>query len=124
MTGCAVSIDLRNYEAQVDAEDAAEDFRAQWIEDNRADMVALLLANTDFRTETLGDYYREADVAYMHALQGDAISCANILANLLRKAAAEEADRLLYQFARQTLGANVSKLPYIPTAHNVKTRWD
>lgn len=115
---------LAAYERQCDAEDAAEDFRAQWIADNTADMVARLLSNTDYRTEILADYYLEADVAYMHALQGDAISCANILANLLRKAAAEDAAKLLKDFAADAFRAHGPKYDDIPTAYSVKTRWD
>lgn len=122
--GCAVEIDLHNHLREVDAEDATAEFRAQWIEDNTADMVSRLLSMTDYRTEILADYYREADVAYAAALEGDAIRCASILANLLRKAADEDAAKLLAEFAKEAFQPHGRKYEDLPTASDVPTRWE
>lgn len=114
---------LAAHERQVDAEDAAEEFRAQWADDNMQAMIERLLSNMDYRTEILADYYREADVAYAAALDGDAVRCAAILANLLRKAAAEDARKLLTDFAADKFRASGPKYDDVPTAFDVPTRW-
>lgn len=124
MKGCAVTADLARYERQMDDECAAESFRETWVQDNKPAMVARLLSNTDYRTETLADYYLEADAAYAAALEGDAALCARIIANLLRKAAEEDAQRLLVEFAADAFKPFGKRYDDIPSAHDVKTRWD
>lgn len=116
-----VTIDA--YQREIDAEAEAEDFRAQWVDDNMQAMVDRLLSLTDYRTEILADYWREADVAYAAALDGDAVRCASIIANLLRKSAAEDARKELNEFARVAFRATGPKYDDLPSAYSVKLRW-